>query len=441
MKAVLAAASLVDASQRFFAAPTIQTQPVAYGNVAAGPVYGGSVNPYLQPMDTVQLVATAEPAWGLSDLALLAAGAILGGSIVYHSKAKGRAVGADNLDLESGTRIAALAVDGSRVPAPGRIYNTSGKPVKGVKNSFLSYDVCTLGGQGGDIGVLPPLGCWDPLGLIETKDMRRWEIMEIKHGRAAMLAFLHVIHIEAGVRFPGYLSGSAELKFTDVPAGLFASLEAIPKAGWLQILAVALACETGFAGRPFGVVKQTDDREPGDIGASGWVRYQDPATRAFKLNVERQNGRAAMLGITGCLVHELLGVDALYPTGGLGGAAPPQLVDPETCFSQFPAFSTFLLGVFVLREQLTSRTGGTLALPRVGAGFNGGRPFNGSRASSFGKAGGGARAAKAAPARKAAAPKPKPKAAPKKTLKAATKPKPKAPVKKAVAKKAAPKKR
>jgi hypothetical protein len=44
------------------------------------------------------------------------------------------------------------------------------------------------------------------------------------------------------------------------------------------------------------------------------------------LNVERQNGRAAMLGITGCLIHELLGVDALYPTGGLGGAAPPPII-------------------------------------------------------------------------------------------------------------------
>ena len=34
----------------------------------------------------------------------------------------------------------------------------------------------------GDIGVLPPLGVYDPLGLIETRDMRRYEIMEIKHG-------------------------------------------------------------------------------------------------------------------------------------------------------------------------------------------------------------------------------------------------------------------
>merc|ERR1711990_1436743 len=57
----------------------------------------------------------------------------------------------------------------------------------------------------GDIGVLPPLGVWDPLGLIEKRDMRRYEIMEIKHGRAAMLGFLHIIHLHAGVHFEGYL--------------------------------------------------------------------------------------------------------------------------------------------------------------------------------------------------------------------------------------------
>ena len=78
---------------------------------------------------------------------------------------------------------------------------------------------------------------------------------------------------------------------------------------------------TGFASKP-----QTDDAEPGDIALDSWVRYDDPEVRTFKLNAERQNGRAAMLGVTGCLIHELLGVDALYPTGGLGGTAPPTIV-------------------------------------------------------------------------------------------------------------------
>jgi len=181
----------------------------------------------------------------------------------------------------------------------------------------------------GDIGVTPPLGVWDPLGLIATKDMRRYEIMEIKHARAAMLGFVHILLIHAGVRFPGYLSPSAGLKFADMPVGCFASLEAVPTAGWLQIMIVTCMTESGAIGAsgvsPLFGTKQTDDKEPGDIGGDVWTRYDDPELRAFKLNAERNNGRAAMLGVTGCLIHELLGVDALYPTGGLGGAAPPAI--------------------------------------------------------------------------------------------------------------------
>merc|ERR1719235_1693213 len=79
-----------------------------------------------------------------------------------------------------------------------------------------------------------------------------------------------------------------------------------------------------------------------------------------------------MIGITGCLVHELLGVDALYPTGGLSGAAPKPLVDPETSFSGGFAFTTLLLAIGVLSVQLTSRTAG-VPIVSVGAGFNGGR--------------------------------------------------------------------
>jgi len=173
----------------------------------------------------------------------------------------------------------------------------------------------------GDIGVLPPLGVYDPLGLIETRDMRRYEIMEIKHGRAAMLGFVHVILIEAGARFPGYLSPSQGLKFSDMPAGCFASLEALPTAGWLQIMITTCMMETGY----FLFEAQTVEKEPGDIGGSFWIRYDDPEVKTYKLNIERQNGRAAMMGMIGCLVHELIGVDALYPTGGLGGAAPPTI--------------------------------------------------------------------------------------------------------------------
>lgn len=140
-----------------------------------------------------------------------------------------------------------------------------------------------------------------------------------------MLGFTHVILTEAGLRFPGYLSdgtfGGAPIKFADVPAGAINTVLAIPGSSWAQIICLCGVLESG-------VFKQEPDREAGDIAPEWgpWVRYDDPEAKTFKLNVERQNGRAAMLGITGIILHELLGVDGLYPTGGLAsGAAPPTI--------------------------------------------------------------------------------------------------------------------
>ncbi len=42
-------------------------------------------------------------------------------------------------------------------------------------------------------------------------------------------------------------------------------------------------------------------------------RYDDPEVKKFKLNAERNNGRAAMMGITGMITHNALGVDSLFP--------------------------------------------------------------------------------------------------------------------------------
>ena len=164
----------------------------------------------------------------------------------------------------------------------------------------------------GEIGVTPPLGVWDPLNCLATpvtyprRDYRRYVELEIKHGRIAMLAALGVIVTEAGIRWPGYLSKSLDIKFSDVPGGALDSYAAVPALGWLQIVGFIIFLELAYG-------QQDPKKEPGDVGGVTWIRYDDPETKTFKLNAERNNGRAAMMGITGMMVHNALGVDALFP--------------------------------------------------------------------------------------------------------------------------------
>mmetsp|Transcript_12774 Transcript_12774/g.31890 ORF Transcript_12774/g.31890 Transcript_12774/m.31890 type:complete len:294 (+) Transcript_12774:61-942(+) len=170
-----------------------------------------------------------------------------------------------------------------------------------------------------EIGVLPPIGRWDPLKIREQgpERYRRFVEMEIKHGRFAMAAVLHVVLTEAGVRWPGYLSIAEDIKFSDMPGGAIASWAALPGLAWLQIvLIVALFDNSVFAQKP--------EKAPGDVIPFFWVRYPDTpgfSGKEFKLNAERNNGRAAMMGITGMLIHEGLTGNPVWPI-----PVPPQPV-------------------------------------------------------------------------------------------------------------------
>ena len=119
-------------------------------------------------------------------------------------------------------------------------------------------------------------------------------------------AFHHVGYIvQSCLRFPGYLSPSAGVKFADVPNGI-AGLKAVPPAGLFQILL--------FIGLMEGVTwkfyegpwpgKVPEGKMPGDVADRLWVRYTDPEVKAEKLNIEIQNGRAAMMGSLGMLMHD-----------------------------------------------------------------------------------------------------------------------------------------
>jgi len=174
-----------------------------------------------------------------------------------------------------------------------------------VKRSAGGFDPAN------DIGVTPPLGLFDPLGFLSRGPdaYRRYQEVEIKHGRFAMAATLGVIVTEAGIRFPGYLSTSEELAFADVPGTLDGAYFTVPLAGWAQIVALIAALD-------IAVFRQDPANPPGDVVQDlqiDWVRYDDPEVKAFKLNAERNNGRAAMFGIIGMISHVALGEDALFP--------------------------------------------------------------------------------------------------------------------------------
>jgi len=164
----------------------------------------------------------------------------------------------------------------------------------------------------GEIGVTPPLGVYDPLGLLKEpveyprRSYRRYVELEIKHGRIAMLATLGVITTEAGFRFPGYISKTLDLKFSDIPGGALDSWAAVPDLGWLQMVGFFAFLELAYGA-------QDPNKEPGDVGGVSWIRYDDPEVKKFKLNAERNNGRAAMMGILGMVTHNALGVDSLFP--------------------------------------------------------------------------------------------------------------------------------
>merc|ERR1712051_1007105 len=91
-----------------------------------------------------------------------------------------------------------------------------------------------------ELGVQPPLGFFDPLGLLDDADQERFDrlrYVEIKHGRICQLAFLGQITTRAGFHLPGDIDLAGN-SFDSFPNG-FAAIggpDSIPGAGTGQIL-------------------------------------------------------------------------------------------------------------------------------------------------------------------------------------------------------------
>mmetsp|Transcript_15184 Transcript_15184/g.16723 ORF Transcript_15184/g.16723 Transcript_15184/m.16723 type:complete len:208 (-) Transcript_15184:319-942(-) len=166
-----------------------------------------------------------------------------------------------------------------------------------------------------ELGVTEPLGVFDPLGWMDTEPeaFERRRAVERKHGRIAMAAVVGVIVHNNHIVFDGYLSPSQDLKFADVPTGM-AGIAAVPSAGLAQIFLGAALIELAW---------MPASKYDGDYGVGWFGRdIEDPEEKARKLNVELNNGRAAMLGIFGNMVAEQLTGQTMYEQYAAGHISP-----------------------------------------------------------------------------------------------------------------------
>jgi len=161
----------------------------------------------------------------------------------------------------------------------------------------------------GEVGSQPPLGFFDPLGLLDDADQERFDrlrYVEIKHGRVSQLAFLGNIITRAGVHLGGNID-YAGTSFDSVPDGWAAinGPNAIPGAGLAQLVGFVGLLELGVMKDVTGEGEFVGDFRNGSLDF-GWDTF-DEETKLSKRGIELNNGRAAMMGILGLMVHEQLG--------------------------------------------------------------------------------------------------------------------------------------
>ena len=187
--------------------------------------------------------------------------------------------------------------------APAKGASSVQLAAKGAKS--IDYG-SAIGAPKGTVGITDG---WDPLGLLDDAPVERFErlrTVELKHGRISMLAILGHITTTAGVRLPGYLSPSSDIKFADVPSGL-AAFSKLPFAGVMQVVVFVGFLELFVMQDVTGEAEFVGDYRNGYIDF-GWGK-KDAAWQESKREIEINNGRAAMMGILALMVHEGLNND------------------------------------------------------------------------------------------------------------------------------------
>eukprot|EP00904_Undaria_pinnatifida_P008619 jgi/Undpi1/4888/HiC_scaffold_19.g08240.m1 len=149
------------------------------------------------------------------------------------------------------------------------------------------------------VGASAPLGFFDPMGFSKGPEERlnSYREAELKHGRTAMLAVVGFLTQENWhpLYNGGLSSNPCKAIFEVPPEGI---LQIVMFIGFLEYVISQIKLKPGYI--PGDYVGSTDLFDGGE-GDSTW--------RNFQLK-ELHNGRAAMMGISGLVTHNLI-------TGGM----------------------------------------------------------------------------------------------------------------------------
>ncbi|KAH8063460.1 chlorophyll A-B binding protein [Aureococcus anophagefferens] len=161
------------------------------------------------------------------------------------------------------------------------------------------------------IGVDP--GPIEPSGLFweDKESLARRRAVEIKHGRISMMAFLGMMVQELGITFPARSTSTARSSSRTSSRTAWASPlanaptpPADPAGGIAETVAMPATEYTGGPQNLPGGYDGSAGTIPG--GYPFTTQIEDPTARTRALTCELQNGRAAMMGVTGAMMHSQL---------------------------------------------------------------------------------------------------------------------------------------
>ncbi|CAK9079785.1 unnamed protein product [Durusdinium trenchii] len=154
-----------------------------------------------------------------------------------------------------------------------------------------------------ELGVTEPMGFFDPLSFApkDQETFFEYRACEIKHGRVAMMAALGAV-TQHFVRLPGFEKTNWG---EEMPSGINAAFNTPGTFGLVVLTLIAGVLE-------FTLWSEDPKKEPGNFGDPlGLGQYTEDMR-----NRELNNGRFAMVAITGIVVAELVtGKDAVQQLG------------------------------------------------------------------------------------------------------------------------------